>query len=386
MILRPTTTWAVWLAARLVAILTLGLPGGDYVPSDLHLFALWSDALAHGTTISTDAWQYPPGVALVLAAAGLTQHSFAALLVVIVGSDAVLMARLVRTRGALLWALAGLLVGPMMLTRLDTLVTLVAVLGLTAPVATRSGLLLGLGASLKLWPGLLVSAPRGAVVRRALAAAAAYAATALVARALVASPSFVGNQEARGLQVESVAAWPFMLARTLGAPVDLVFRNGATEVAHSAADLVARWLLPLGVAAALVVLAWAWLRVPAADTGTAALVSLLVVLVLLVTSRVLSPQFDIWVLGLCALAQAHTRVPRTVLLPLAGTALAAQLLYPTGYPSFLAGGWVGLTIQTVRLVLLLVGLVAVLAHLRRHNAPRSGAPLPEDATGTHALA
>lgn len=385
MTLRPTTTWAVWLAARLVAILTLGLPGGDYVPSDLHLFALWSDALAHGESITTDAWQYPPGVALVLAAAGLTQHSFAALLVVIVGSDAVLMARLVRTRGALLWALAGLLVGPMMLTRLDTLVTLVAVLGLTAPVATRSGLLLGLGASLKLWPGLLVSPPRGAVGRRALAAAAGYAATALVARLLGAGPSFVGNQQARGLQVESVAAWPFMLARTLGAPVDLVFRNGATEVANGAADLVARWLLPVGVAAALVVLVWAWRRVPAADTGTAALVSLLVVLVLLVTSRVLSPQFDIWVLGLCALVQAHTRVPRRIVLPLAGAALAAQLLYPTAYPDYLAGGWAGLAVQTVRLGLLLASLVAVLAHLRRHNGPRASAPRP-DATGLHALA
>lgn len=367
---RPRSAWIVWLSSRIIAVLSMGLPRGSYVPSDLHLFASWADDLAQGSHIATDAWQYPPGVTLVLAAAGLTHHAFGVLVAVIVGCDAALMSRFARTRGALLWASAGLLIGPLLITRLDTLVTVVAVLGLTLPSASRSGILLGLGTSLKLWPGLLVTAPRGRVFPRLLAAAGAYVTTTLLARALVSSPPFVSNQQARGLQVESLAAWPFMVARALGLPVRLVFRNGATEVAGELADTIARWLLPAGLLAAVVVLRWAWRHIRATDTGAAALVSLQLVLVLLVTSRVLSPQFNVWILGLGALALAHGRGSRPLVLSLAGTAIAAQALYPSAYADYLTGGWVGLVVQSVRLALLVLAMVCTTRCLRLSSGDR----------------
>lgn len=373
---RPRTAWLVWLASRIIAVLSMGLPRGSYVPSDLHLFASWADEIAHGSFIATDAWQYPPGVTLVLAITGVTHHAFGLLLAVIVGCDAALMSRFVGTRGAMLWASAGLLIGPLLVTRLDTLVTLAAVLGLTASSASRSGILLGLGTSLKLWPALLISAPRGRVLPRLLAAAGAYLAVAILARTLVSSPSFVGNQQARGLQVESLAAWPFMVARALGLPVRLVFRNGATEVAGELADTIARWLLPAGLLAAGVVVLWAWRTIGSPDTGAAALISLQVVLVLLVTSRVLSPQFNIWILGLGALALAHGRGSRPLVLSLAGTAVAAQVLYPSAYADFLTGGRTGLVVQSIRLVLLVLAMVATTRCLRHCSGDRPAPRAP----------
>ncbi len=351
--MRPALEVALWGVCRLVALTTLALPYGYYIPSDLTVFADWGDALARGATISGEVWQYPAGVALLLGLVGEIGGGTATLVSVILVADLAVLVILRRSPGAVLWAVSPLFVGPIMLTRLETVVTLTAVAGLVARSPFVSGLWLGLGASLKLWPGVLVTAVRRRAVPRTVAATAAFLAVTAAAAVAFSAPSFVGNQSGRGLQVESVAAWPFMVARALGAPVELVHRNGSTEVAGPAADVTAALMLPLTGVVVLSFLVWSWRRLRPSGVADAAAHSLTVVMVLLLTSRVLSPQFIVWALGLCALILTVRPVPRPLVVCLLGSALLGQVLYPHAYVDFLEGGMVGLAVQTARLALLL---------------------------------
>jgi CHASE2 domain-containing sensor protein len=82
-----------------------------------------------------------------------------------------------------------------------------------------------------------------------------------------------------------------------------------------------------------------------------------------VFSRVFSPQYSIWLLGLGALTLAApaSRVRVPVLL-VAGAALLAQILYPWGYGAFLSGHWGFVAVHALRIILVAVAAVwAVLA-------------------------
>lgn len=341
----------LYIVCRLVALLTLALPDGDYIPSDLGLFARWAESLGTGHAIEGDRWQYPPGVALLLGAIGRVGGGSATIMVLICAADIAVLFILGRSRGALLWAVAPLFVGPMMLTRLETLVTLTAILGLTARSAGTSGVWLGLGASLKLWPGVLTLVDHRGAARRIFASLAVFGAVAIVAHLLFEVPSFLGNQAQRGLQVESLAAWPFLVARAFGAPVELISRNGSVEIDSTLADGIAAVLLPISMLVAGALATWGGRRRPDSIHSRAS-VSLVVVLALLLTSRVLSPQFIVWAIGLLALALREAPMPPRLARWLLGSALLGQVLYPFAYVDFLEGGVLGLSIQTGRLALL----------------------------------
>lgn len=341
----------LWLVSRAGAIAVLLLPNGYYIPSDLTVFAGWAEDLASGVPITSPLWQYPPGVAVLLGFVGWIGGGIWPILALIIAADAAVQYVLRRSPGAILWAVAPLFVGPIMLTRLEPVVTLTAILGLGIG-ATRSGAWLGLGASLKLWPAILALRLRDGLVRRSVAAAVAFSAAALTAGLFFQAPAFLSNQVRRGLQVESVAAWPFMVARALGAPIPLVTRNGSMEINSPVADSIAAVLLPLALLIATSIAIWAW-RVPgASEIGTSALVALAIVLALMLTSRVLSPQFIVWPIGLLALALRDGRGPHRITGCLLGSAALGLALYPFAYVDFLTRGWVGLAIQTGRLGLL----------------------------------
>lgn len=370
------------MVCRMVALTTLALPYGRYVPSDLSVFAGWAEDLAEGVGITGDLWQYPAGVALLLGVVGSLGGGTMALVGLILAADLAVLCLLRRTRGALLWAVSPLFVGPIMLTRLETVVTLTAVAGLMTRSPLASGLWLGAGASLKLWPGALVTAVRERALLRSVAAAVALIAVTLAAALAFDAPAFVGNQTSRGLQVESVAAWPFMAARALGAPVELVYRNGSTEVVGPLADAAATLLLPLSALLVAAILIWSWRHLRPSAVGDAAAHSLVVVMALLLTSRVLSPQFIVWALGLCAVILTARAAPRPLVTCLLGSALLGQILYPHVYLDYLDGGLLGLIIQTSRLALLIGATwfswttACALARATAHGA-RAHPPLPE---------
>jgi hypothetical protein len=107
-------------------------------------------------------------------------------------------------------------------------------------------------------------------------------------------------------------------------------------------------------------------------------VALAALLVSIVTSRVLSPQYDVWIVGVAAVTLLDPRsLMRTARWLLAGSILVTQAVYPFAYGSFLSGDWWAVLLQVVRIALLLaatgVGLWVVLRSALR-RPPSASAP------------
>ncbi len=339
--------------------------GGQLVINDVTLYTQWADILQSGRfPIGDEMWQYPPLVGPVIALGALIPpNPTMGLVLLMLAADIAVFAVLLRqTRhgareeGVWAWVVAGMLIGPVWLTRFDILPSLFAVLGLLAlsrPV--RTGIWLGIGAMLKVWPVLLLLAvPRRSWIR----AIAGFAVTvacllAVLAVTMTGAASFATEQRARGLQLESVPAWLFLIGHHLGWPRHFEYRYGAMEVMAQGTEVVALAVTVLGV---VTLGALALLRlVGRLDRCLPADIALVAVLVSMVTSRVLSPQYFIWVAAVSAvcLLSAAT-VMRPVIVTLMPVAALGQVLYPMHYNWLLSDGWNGVAIQTVRVVLLVL--------------------------------
>jgi hypothetical protein len=301
---------------------------------------------------------------------------FAILFVLVDIAISVLLVRACQRHGRweafAVWLAAPILIGPLLYGRYDVIPTLFAMAGLLAvAVPVAAGAILAVGGGLKVWPAVMALA----MSRRTWlpgALGAGLAAAAIVAVSAWAFPSvisgFLGNGEARGLQTESVAALPFVWARAfVGADaIPEAFRYGSSEVDHWLADGLAPWLLPLtavGLLALIVARALGRLdHAPVAD------VAFVAILWLVVTSRVLSPQYNVWLVGMAALVWlAGSARMRLATIPVAITAIAAQALYPFAYVDIINGGAIGIVMQSVRILALLVAMgLAVRALLPEH--------------------
>ena len=368
-----------WVASRLLLIGTLTgvvpYPDGPSVINDVKLYAEWSSLLVTGRfPIGDDMWQYPPGAGIVFALAALLgSNPVAAFAGIALACDLATMVVLAiagrRRRVGLnaAWALVigALLVGPVWLARFDVVPTLAAVVALVLiarPV--WSGAAAAAGTLLKVWPGImLIALPRRSLPKGILGFVAMSAAI-LIAVLLwsTGGVSFLGEQGARGLQVESVGALPFMVWNVF-TEVPTEFRFGAMEV-----DVAAT--IPLGLVITLAGFAVLGLlgvlrllgRLESLGPSDVALVALLVSVV---TSRVLSPQYSVWIVGVAAVTflDPESRVRRVVWL-LVPSILVTQVIYPYGYGSFLNGDWWAVLLQVTRVGLLLaataIGLAVIL--------------------------
>ncbi|HEX6888268.1 MAG TPA: glycosyltransferase family 87 protein, partial [Candidatus Nanopelagicales bacterium] len=362
-----------WFATRgLVLLVAAGMMlhhDWKHVFDDLNVYNRWGLQLAEGRVPAEDPmWQYPPLAAFVFGAVGLLGSKpwmFAILFVVVDVAISVLLAReggrSGRWGGFAVWLAAPLLIGPLIYGRYDVIPTAFAMAGLLAvAVPVAAGAILAIGGGLKVWPAVMaLSLPRRTWFKGAVAAA--MTTLGIVAVSAWAFPSvisgFLDNGEARGLQTESVAALPFVWARVaLGADgIPEAFRYGSSEVDHWLADAMAPWLLPLtaiGLLALILARALGWLdRVPVVDIGFVA------ILWLMITSRVLSPQYNVWLVGMAALVWMFgSRRMRIATIPAAISAIAAQALYPFAYMDIINGGFIGVAEQTVRIGALLVSL------------------------------
>ena len=380
-----------WVLSRalLVGFVTgvVPYPDGPSVINDVKLYAEWSNLLVTGRfPIGDDMWQYPPGAGVVFALAAIIgSNPVAALVGIVLACDlAVLVIVLVAghrrgvgTGAAWAWVASALIIGPVFVARFDVVPTLAAV-GALVLVARPvwSGASAAAGALLKVWPGLmLIALPRRSLPAGIVGFIGAGAAI-LVAIMLWSSGgiSFLGEQGARGLQVESVGAWPFMTAQAFGADVPTEFRFGAMEV-----DIAAT--IPIGLAitiAGFFVLALMGVarllgRLEGLSPADVALAALLVSIA---TSRVLSPQYAVWIAGVAAVTFLDPRSRmRMVVWLLVPSVLAAQVIYPLGYGSFVGGAWWAVALQSVRIVLLVVATVWALAVVMRavRRPPQSAA-------------
>ena len=294
-------------------------------------------------------WQYPPGAAVVFWLPGrlpgsyLDNFTFLA-----IGCDlavAVILSLAPRRGGSLAgawyWVCGVPLLGSLAVGRLDIFPVAFSVAALcTAARGGVRGVLLGIGAAVKAWPVTLLAGTAPGQWRRALAIQAVLAAACVL---LFRGPlmSFLAHQDARGVEIESVAATPFMIWRHAGWHGSAVFRYGAWQLSGDYVAL-ARDASRLGlVFTAVAAAAWCvltargrirWRPEFAADAPLA------VTLLVMVASPVLSPQYLLWVIGLAAACLASRRTTqRPVALAVLGASLLTVVVFPAGWQSLLAG-------------------------------------------------
>jgi hypothetical protein len=382
------TDWTIWLVLRLALVAIIGglIPWPEQV-NDLTIYARWvADSLQHGRFPTDDMWQYPPLAGPVFVLGAWLPGERLGFVTLFLGFDAAIMAMLTHQArrsglggGTRLWALLPLIVGPLLLARFDVVPTAFAVAAVL--LATRplvSGALAGTGAWLKVWPVLVLAALRRRDLPRGIAGV--LAASAVIAGVLVVATvdplSFLGGQRDRGLQIESLAAWPFLVARLAGAPVEVVYRYGAHEIDAAGVDAVARGVVALTLIL-LGVVAVQRLR-GVLDDVSGADVALATVLFTVATSRVFSGQYFIWLLALAAvtLGDPASRMRRTTALLIAA-GVATQIVYPWLYSALLDGNPVAVAVQTVRVGLTVTATVFALGVLLRPGraaAQTSGSP------------
>ena len=214
--------------------------------------------------------------------------------------------------------------------------------------------------------------------RRGLAAAAAVLA-AVCAIFASATASFLAHQNARGVEIESVAATPFMIWRQAGWHGTVVYRFGAYQLSGGHAAL-AQDASCLGlVLAAAAVIGWrlliasgraGWRPEFAADAPLAA------TLLFLVASPVLSPQYLLWVTGLAAacLATGQT-TQRPVALAVLAAAGLTQVIFPIEWLSLVAGSDAVTGVLAARNVLLALAAALSCWRILRVTSPGHQDPI-----------
>lgn len=400
---------ALWIAFLLVHLVTAWLgwvypsqPMGDVVL----VYEPWATAAWSGGEIVgvTEPWVYPQ-LALVpmMLAAGLAA-SFLPLLgvsgayligwaLLVTALDALAFAVLVgrgrvraRRTAAWFWCAALLLLGPIALYRIDAVtVPLAVVAGLwlvTRP--TVAAALLTVGAWIKIWPGalLLAAVVAGrARLRMLLTAAAVTVGVVLVLVFLGADAEILGfltAQTGRGLQIEAVAATPFLwMAVTGAARIEYSYDILTFQFVAPGAEVVSTVLTPL-LALAVVAVAVVGGVKAARGASFARLfppLALLLVTVLIALNKVGSPQFQTWLLApvILWLVLDRRRAQTAAALVLA-LCLLTCLVYPLSYDGLLraeAAPVLLLTMRNVLLVILAVVSAVALARVPVVRRPRT---------------
>ncbi|WP_405492210.1 glycosyltransferase 87 family protein [Streptomyces sp. NBC_00096] len=386
---------AFWLVTRalMVSLLVVNLSGTSSVRVEItKTYNNWYDVLITGTMPHNDVmWQYPPAAAAIFLSPDLLPFFsyFQAFVALTVVCDALIAIGLVRAArrpdgskaGAVLWLTTLPLLLSLPFGRYDLQVTLLAVGSLLCLRFRRKlgGVLAGVGALVKVWPLLtLIGTPRGRTTRDAVLAALAASAALLAVLALFFRDTlgFLGNQGNRGIQVESLGGSALMLGKLIGA------WSGKVEVRYGAYEYLGPYVSSVALLSVLLTLVgFAWLllwRVKSRrwSTATPLDAALCAILVFTITSRVLSPQYLIWLVGLAAvcLTCRHTTQRPVAWLIVAATALST-VIYPLTYGSqILPGTAFGTLLLCVRNGLL--AWAAVLSCVRLWRASVTAPPDP----------
>ncbi|MGI5351934.1 glycosyltransferase 87 family protein [Streptomyces sp. CA-250714] len=390
----PVLVWAVTRAVLLLYVFKVfTVPGGMDITTDVSvIYHGWFDRLSGGTFPSHDVtWQYPPAAALVILSPGLLTGLgllgyASAFFVLACAADAVVLGLLlyaVRRRGtrdpdagsrrrAGVWAwVAGVpLLGPTAYARYDLMVTVLAVAALLAAARhpRTAGALAGLGALVKVWPALLLlGTPRGRATRTVWLSAlvTVLAVTAGFAATMPGAMDFLSAQGGRGTEVESVGSLVLHAARQFGWEGQVLLRYGSMEFVGPGVGAVSN------VAVVLTGVVFGWLllwrlRARVWTSATPADAALAGVLVFVVTSRVLSPQYLIWLVGLAAvcltLRASCQAVPAWLVL---FAAALTQLEFPVWFADVVASEGKGTVVLAVRNLVLVVAAVLSCVRLWR---------------------
>ena len=375
-----------WSVSRyvlfLIITLVLPYPEGIWLKGDVDLYNFWSQGLVKGIfPIDDSMWQYPPLAGIVFAIpqwiVGNSLTGFIAFMAIF---DLLILITLLTTglnrfntnstttsfhglSGAWFWVLWPIVMGPLTLTRFDVVPTFFALLALIA-LSTKnvrpylSGFLISIGALVKLWPMLLLFIYPKAVLRKVSASFISTTVLFLLFMSTwsVGFANFLNNQSSRGLQVESIAASPFVLAKFLGKNVEYPFQYGSLEVNAQFATQVALLLnLMTIIVFAIILLLNYQNKLNYLNLVDKALV---IVMISISLSRVFSPQFWVWIGGLAALAliSKETKLKKVIIL-LAISAFLTQLIYPGQYIQLLSGDFFATLLQLTRVTLFVWALI-----------------------------
>ena len=418
----PAAVWA-WTRGVLLLYVSNAIPyisHGD-ITGDVKLYNRWSNILSQGHFPQHDpTWQYPPGAAMVIelprlirSLTGMSYYS--AFYAMALASDLIIFMLVVyrcwRTAeeigserinyvGAYAYVAAIFMLGPFVFGRYDITVTMIASVGLT--VALRSaaatwrvrGAAIGLGTIVKVWPiALIFGLPRGRNGRRALLwAVVGGAVPTLLLLVMPGALSFLKQQNGRGLEIESVLATPFLLARHFGYHGVIRNRYGSWEIIGPGISAIATFCELLTLLGFCWLLWWRrrakltperWTEGVYYDAG------LVAVMISIITSRVLSPQYLVWVCGLLALCLAIAPLKQagrggTVLVGpcwlLLATISITQLEFPLLFAPLVHGSTKAALFVTGRNALLIAATVwAAFLLWRRYVVPEQAPEVPESA-------
>nr|WP_128381645.1 glycosyltransferase 87 family protein [Streptomyces cavernae] len=367
------------------------LGGGGVAREVHHLYQRWSEVLLHGGfPVGDQLWQYPPGAGAVLLLPALLPGPtyFQGFVLLALAADAVVALAVLgagmrkgrSALGALFWVAGLPLLLHLPMARYDLPATALAVLSLlTLTRSTRAcGAFAAVGALVKVWPALvLLGTPKGRSSKE-IWTSAAVTATALLAllTAFFTHPfDFLRQQSGRGVQIESLGGTALALASRAGWPGKARHQYGAMEFTGPYVRQVAMVSMVLTVAAFGLLVLWRlrarrWTEATPYDAALAA------VLLFTVTSRVISPQYMIWLVGLAAvcLTSRHTTQRPVAALLMAATALST-VAYPAFYGEVIRCTWAGCLLMVVRNGLLAAAAALSFVRLwRAAGAPRTVAP------------
>ena len=375
--------WGVTRLALLFFVFKVWIFPGPDVTSDVSvIYHGWYETLRTGTFPHEDVtWQYPPAAALAILSPGLlpfldyAQAFYALAFVADLAVFCLLQFAGLRPgrtlRGAWAWTVGVALLGPTVYARYDLMVVAVAVAALLA--GTRRprvmGALVGFGALLKVWPVLLLA---GVVRRRAWVSAAATAGglALLFALTMPGAFSFLTFQRDRGTEVESLGSLVFHVARHFGWEGRAMLHYGSVEFLGPYVDWVSAAALFLSVIAFGWLLLWR-LQVRHMTLQAVADAAFVAVLVFTVTSRVISPQYLVWLIGLaavCLTVQGTTQRPVAVLVLLA--CAVTSIDYPLFFQSLIEGDGEAVAVMVLRNALLVAATVLSCARLWRAAGAR----------------
>ncbi|HWI70381.1 MAG TPA: hypothetical protein VNT55_00385 [Baekduia sp.] len=364
-------------------------PFSDASVGDLYVYGVYQDFLQHGLVPFRDFdFEYPPGALIPIWIAGDDGDLLSVLM---------LGCALVCQRAA--WAVGGAVAGWLMVliapvagalvrTHFDLLPAALAMVGLALIVtrprrgAVELGMVvLALGTMTKLWPAALAAVAccwlygrgeRPLAVRAGAVFAVVVLAAGIPFAALGGFPeTMVRFHLDRPVQIESTAATVLEItggSHVTGDPIvhDRFKSNGLDG---GAADAVALLSSLVALAVGLAVL-WLAARRPTIDALVVA--ALAITLAFVVFSKVLSPQYMVWLLPLAAAAAGRGARLGPALVALGS--LATQLWFPARYFDVVYQHTWAVVAVGVRNALLLLALAATVRALARSPRPAAAAP------------
>jgi len=353
---RVITALAVWFVTRAVLYLIATehfLRGyGRESVGDVSTYLKWAqNSLYYGQIPHDTEWQYPPLLAPILVFPEWLSHTFGihyltGFTAMTFLADCVITTMLIWTAtrrdtwaGPWYWILGVPLLGPIVYGRYDVFPALcvvfaLALLGKGLPLVMAdgskgrqlnnrrwvAGVLIGFGTAIKIWPGLAVfGMPRGKKGWQTIATVAASVVGTIATLSFFFSGtlSFISNQGGRGLEIESIWGIPFVLGKRLH--LEHVITNrvvyGSYQIVPDGHGLISfvvsatYYVALLSLAGGFALMGYWWWRKTwrPAVMADATFVGTLVMITL---SRVISPQYLIWLLavaGFCLLYKDTTQ-------------------------------------------------------------------------------